>query len=110
MLTLYGINVCYYFYILWGHFSKVILTTEEVITAIFKVISATTKVILVTEEVIIATLNVISATTKVILATEEVIITTLNVISATTKVISAIKNCCQPILRLSKPLQSDLGH
>ena len=89
MLTLYGINVCYYFYILWGHFSKVILTTEEVITAIFKVISATT---------------------KVILATEEVIITTLNVISATTKVISAIKNCCQPILRLSKPLQSDLGH
>ena len=75
-----------------------------------KVISATTKVILVTEEVIIATLNVISATTKVILATEEVIITTLNVISVTTKVISAIKNCCQPILRLSKPLQSDLGH
>ena len=48
MLTLYGINVCYYFYILWSHFSKVILTTEEVITA-------TTKVILVTEEVIIAT-------------------------------------------------------
>ena len=57
MLTLYGINVCYYFYILWGHFSKVILTTEEVITAIFKVI-------LVIEEVIITTLNIISATTK----------------------------------------------
>ena len=55
MLILYGINVCYYFYILWSHFSKVILTTEEVITAIFKVISATTKVILATEEVIIAT-------------------------------------------------------
>ena len=70
MLTLYGINVCYYFYILWSHFSKVILTTEEVITAIFKVISVTTKVILVIEEVIIATLNVISVTTKVILATE----------------------------------------
>ena len=45
MLTLYGINVCYYFYILWSHFSKVILTTEEVITATLKVISATTKVI-----------------------------------------------------------------
>ena len=57
MLTLYGINICYYFYILWSHFSQVILTTEEVITAIFKVISATTKVILVTEEVIIATLT-----------------------------------------------------
>ena len=52
MLTLYGMNVCYYFYILWSHFSKVILTTEEVITAIFKVISATTKVILATAEVI----------------------------------------------------------
>ena len=33
MLTLYGINVCYYFYILWGHFSKMIMTTEELITA-----------------------------------------------------------------------------
>ena len=75
MLTLYGMNVCYYFYILWSHFSKVILTTEEVITAIFKVISATTKVIVATEEVIIATLNVISATTKVIMATAEVITT-----------------------------------
>ena len=83
MLILYGIKVCYYFYILWNHFSKVILTTEEVITAIFKVISATTKVILATEEVIIATLNVISATTKVILATAEVITTTLKVTSTT---------------------------
>ena len=73
MLTLYDINVCYYFYILWSHFAKVILTTEEVITAIFKVISATTKVILATEEVIITNLNVISATTNLILATEEVI-------------------------------------
>ena len=89
MLTLYGINVSYYFYILWYHFSKVILTTEEVITAIFKVISATTKVILATEEVIIATLNVISATTKVILATAEVITTPLKVTSTTTKAILA---------------------
>ena len=66
MLILYGINVCYYFYIPWSHFSNVILTTEKVITAIFKVISATTKVILATEEVIITNLNVISATTNVI--------------------------------------------
>ena len=72
MVALYGINVCFYFFILWSHFSKVILTTEEVITAILKVISATTKVILANEEVIIATLNVISvvgqirATLKVI--------------------------------------------
>ena len=63
MLTLYGINVCYYFYILWSHFSKVILTTEEVITANFKVISATSKVILATEELIIATLNEVIVTT-----------------------------------------------
>ena len=56
MLTLYRINVCYHFYIFCSHFSKVILTTEEVITAIFKGI-------LETEKVIIATLNVISATT-----------------------------------------------
>ena len=34
MLTLYGINVCYDFYILWNLFSKMILTTEEVITAL----------------------------------------------------------------------------
>ena len=79
MLTLYGINVCYYFYILWSHFSKVILTTEEVITAIFKVISTTTKVILATEKEIITNLNVISATTNGILATEEVITATLKV-------------------------------
>ena len=70
MLILYGINIYYYFYILWSHFSKVILTTEKVITAIFKVISSTTKVILATEEVIITNLNIISATTNVILATE----------------------------------------
>ena len=36
MLTLYDINVCYYFYIISNHFSKVILTTEEVITATLK--------------------------------------------------------------------------
>ena len=47
MLTLYCINVCYCFYILRCHFSKVILTTGEVITATLKVISATTKVILI---------------------------------------------------------------
>ena len=76
MLTLYSINVCYYFYILWSHFSKVILTTEEVITAIFKVISTTTKIILATEEVNTATLKVISATTKVILVTDEKITAT----------------------------------
>ena len=36
MLTLYGINLCYYSYIFSSHFSKVILTTEEVITATLK--------------------------------------------------------------------------
>ena len=53
MLTLYGINVCYYLYIFSSHFSKVIFTTEKVITATLKLsyISATTKVILATEEV-----------------------------------------------------------
>ena len=45
MLTLYGINVCYYFYILWSHFSKVILTTEEMIKTSYQVISATTQFI-----------------------------------------------------------------
>ena len=73
MGTLYGINVCYYIYILWGHFFKVILTTEEVMTATLKVILSTTKVILTTDEVIRTTLKVISATTKVILTTEEVL-------------------------------------
>ena len=38
---------------------KMILTTEEVITATIKVISATTKVNLTTEEVITTTLNII---------------------------------------------------
>ena len=33
MKNFYGINVCYYFYILWCHFSEVILTTGDVITA-----------------------------------------------------------------------------
>ena len=80
MLTLYGIKVCYYFYILWRHFSKVILTTEEVIIATLNVISATTKVILATEEVIRTILNVISATTKVILATNKLVSANLKVI------------------------------
>ena len=43
-----------------------ILTTEEVITATLKVISATTRVIMTTEEVIIATLKIMSATIKAI--------------------------------------------
>ena len=91
---IYDINVCYYFYSLWSHFSKVILAIKEVITSTFKVIPATTKVILAAYEVIIATLNVISATTKVILATEEVTTATLKVISdsAATKMILATNN------------------
>ena len=103
-ITLYGINVSYYFYILWSHFSKVILTTEEVITSIFKVISATTKVILATEEVITATLKVISVTTKVILATEEVITTTLKVTSTTTKVILVTEEVNTATLKWYLPL------
>ena len=59
MLTLYGINVCYYGYIFWNHFSKLTLTTEEVITATLKIIQTTTKVILTTNEVITATLKVV---------------------------------------------------
>ena len=43
MVILYGINVRYYFYILWSHFSKMILITEGLITATLKVISATEK-------------------------------------------------------------------
>ena len=87
MLTLYSINVCYYF--LWSHFSKVTMTTGEVITTPLKVIKATTKVILTTEEVITTTLKVISATTKIIFASVEVIIAALKVISVTTVVILA---------------------
>ena len=49
-----------------------------------KVISATIKMILATDEVLTATLKVISVTTTVILATEEVISATLKVISAST--------------------------
>ena len=55
MLILYGINVCYYFYILWCHISKV--TTGEVTATTLKVISATTKVTSATEEVITATIK-----------------------------------------------------
>ena len=47
-----------------SHYKKVILTTEEEITATLKVISATTNVILASEEVITATLQIMSATTK----------------------------------------------
>ena len=56
--------------------SKVILTTEEVITTTLKVTSTTTKAILATEEVNTATLKVISAITKAILATDELITVT----------------------------------
>ena len=70
MLTLYDINMCYCFCILWCHNLKLILTTKKVITVTLSVISATTKVTLTTEEVITTTFKVISATTKVILATE----------------------------------------
>ena len=77
MLFFYGTNVCYYCYILWCHFSKVTLTTGDMITATLKVIAATTKVIITTEEVIRTTLNVFSATTSVILIIEEVIKATL---------------------------------
>ena len=97
------------FNILWSHFSKGILTTEEVITAIFKVISATTKVILATEEVIITNLNVISATTKVILATGEVSTVTLKVISAPTKVILVTDEMITATEKSSRQCNSYLG-
>ena len=80
MVIVYGINVCYYFYIFWCHFSEVILTIGEVITATLKVILATTKVILTAQEVITTTLTGTSAATKVILATEEVTTATLKMI------------------------------
>ena len=67
MLTVYGINVYYCFHIFWSDFLKLILTTEEVITATLKVIS-NTKVIMATEEVTTAT---ISVTKQVILATNK---------------------------------------
>ena len=74
MLTLTGIDLCYYRRNDHSHFkmisatTKVILVTEDVTTATFKVISATTVVILAAEEVITATVKVISATKKVILS------------------------------------------
>ena len=70
---------------------------KEVMTPTLKVISATTKVILTTEKVITGTSKVISATTKVLLAIEEVITATLNVISATTKVILATEKWSQSL-------------
>ena len=55
MWTFYGINVCYYVYICWSHFSKLILTTKEVI----KKLSETTNVILATNKLVSATKKVI---------------------------------------------------
>ena len=59
MFTLYGIHICYTFTFSGSIYLKMILTTEEVITATLTVISATTKVILTTEEVITTTLHII---------------------------------------------------
>ena len=84
MLTLYGIQFFYYFYILCSNFSKMILTTE--VSQPFKSYLSNYKMILTTEKVITITWKVTSATTKVILAIEEEITTTLNVISAAIKV------------------------
>ena len=64
---------------------RVILATEEVITATLKITLTNTKVILTTEEVITTILKVMSAMTKVISTTEEVILTILKVISGITK-------------------------
>ena len=57
-------------------FSKLILITEEVITAALNSILTTTKVILTTNEVITASLKVIWITTNVILATNKLVSTT----------------------------------
>ena len=62
-----------------------------------------------TEDVITTTLNIFSATTNVILTTEKMTTATLKVISATTNVILATNNWCQPLIKLSKPLQRELG-
>ena len=74
-----------------------ILTTEEVITTTWNVISATTKCDIEHWRNHHSPLKVISATTKVILATEEVITTTLKVISDTTNVILATKKWLQQL-------------
>ena len=79
MLTLYGINLCYYFYILLTHFFKSDLDHRRSHHSYFKLISVTTKVILATEDVTTASVKVILATKKVILTTEEVITTTFKV-------------------------------
>ena len=60
LLTVYSMNVCYYFYIPWIHFSKVIWTSEEFTTDTLEVISASTRVILTTEEVITTPVDVLS--------------------------------------------------
>ena len=91
MVTLYGINLCYYFYIFSCHFLKNDLDHRRSDHSHLKIISTTTNVILATEEVTTATLKGISATTKVILTTKEVITTTLKVISATTKLFWPLK-------------------
>ena len=83
MLTLYGINVCYYFYIVSSHFSKNKHRKSDYNH--FKIISATTIVVWATDEMTTATIKVISSTAKKKnLVTEEVITTTLKVILVTT--------------------------
>ena len=73
------VNILYFFLVrrkissLFFRLGKVILTTEEVITATLNVISATAKVILAAEEVITATLKVISAIMKEIVATNKLL-------------------------------------
>ena len=101
MLTFYGISICYYAYILWSYFSKIDLGTEEVITAILKIIQTTTKVILNTNQVITFTLKVISTTTKVILSTNAMV-------SATAKVIRRSDH--SHFKKYLNHYKSDLGH
>ena len=61
MSTLYGINVCYYFYILWSHFSKVIykgdFDDQQTGLSQFKGYLRHYKEICATEKVITATLK-----------------------------------------------------
>ena len=69
--------------------TKVILATNNLMSAPKKVISVTTKVNLTTKDAITVTLKIISATTKVILATNKLILVTEEVMKVTLKVISA---------------------
>ena len=80
--------------------TEIILATDNPTSAPRKVISVTTEVILITREAITATYILISADTKLILTSEEVITATLKVSSvatevllATNKLLSAPKNC-----------------